>query len=216
MYIRIFFVFSKAGVDPAASSEVASSSSVLPDSMYTPAQQQQSTNLSTERISTTSHASSPVAGGSATIAVPSNGQPPTHPRMPTSLANGHRQTNMINPSATGVYPNREASFGNMPPTQQLANPLLFDNVTNLLPGTSGQIMVGQPDSSSQMFLQGQLQHQQMDTMMGGNNKNLQPQEVMLNLMKEYGNPEQIGSLFDQQMADPFNIQMSLPLMDYFD
>ena len=72
-------------------------------------------------------------------------------------------------------------------------------------------MMGQGDAPSQMF----LQHQQMDITMVGNNKNLQP-EVMLNLMKEYGNPEQIGSLFDQQMADPFNIQMSLPLMDYFD
>ena len=74
------------------------------------------------------------------------------------------------------------------------------------------MMMGQGDASSQMFLQHQ---QQMGTVMPGNNKNLQP-EVMLNLMKEYGNPEQIGSLFDQQMADPFNIQMSLPLMDYFD
>ena len=78
-------------------------------------------------------------------------------------------------------------------------------------------MMGQADTtSSQLFLQGQPQHQQMDAMMAGNNKNLQPQEVMLNLMKEYGNAEQIGNLFDQQMADPFNIQMSLPLMDYFD
>lgn len=73
------------------------------------------------------------------------------------------------------------------------------------------MMMGQGDTSSQMF----LQHQQIGAVMGGNNKNMQP-EVMLNLMKEYGNPEQIGSLFDQQMADPFNIQMSLPLMDYFD
>lgn len=181
--------------------------------MYSPAQQQ-SVNVPTERISSTSHASTPVA--SSNNAVPSNGQQSAHMRMPTSLANGHRQGNMISQSAAGVYPNREASFGNMPPTQQIANPVMFDNVPNLLPGTSNQMMVGQADTSSQMFLQGQPQHQQMDTMMGSTNKNLQPQEVMLNLMKEYGNPEQIGSLFDQQMADPFNIQMSLPLMDYFD
>ena len=196
----------------------ATSSSTLPDSVYTPAQQQ-GMNLSTERISSTSHANSPVASSNGAVPVPSNAQPSSHMRMPTNLANGHRQGNMVNPSAaTGVYQNREASFGNMPSAQpqQLSNPLLFDNVANLLPGTSNQIMVGQADSSSQMFLQGQ--HQQMDAMtMGANNKNLQPQEVvMLNLMKEYGNPEQIGSLFDQQMADPFNIQMSLPLMDYFD
>ena len=213
------FLCSKAGVEPSANNEAASSSSALPDSVYTPAQQQ-GMNLSSERISSTSHASSPVASSNAAIPVPSNPQPSSHMRMPTNLANGHRQGNMVNPSAaTAVYQNREASFGNMPATQpqQLSNPLLFDNVPNLLPGTSSQIMVGQADSSSQMFLQGQPQHQQMDVMMGSNNKNLQPQEVvMLNLMKEYGNPEQIGSLFDQQMADPFNIQMSLPLMDYFD
>lgn len=189
--------------------------------MYTMAQQQ-SVNLSSDRISSTSHtaANSPVASSNTAVATPSNGQPSPHVRMPTSLANGHQQANMINPSVTGVYANsREASFGNMAPAQQIPNPLIFNNVTStsLLPGTSNQIMVGQADSSSQMFLQtGQLQHQQMDTVMGSNNKNLQPQEVMLNLMKEYGNPEQIGSLFDQQMADPFNIQMSLPLMDYFD
>lgn len=182
--------------------------------MYTGVQQQ-SVNLPTERISSTTHASSPVA---STTALPSNGQPPAHMIMPTNLANGHRQPSMINPTATEMYQNREASFGNMPP-QQITNPLIFDNVASLLPGTSNQIMVGQVDTSSQLFLQGQpqqQQQQQMDIMMGGNNKNLQPQEVMLNLMKEYGNPEQIGSLFDQQMADPFNIQMSLPLMDYFD
>ena len=178
--------------------------------MYTPAQQQ-NVNLSSENISSTTHTPSPVASGNNAIAVPSNGQPPTHARIPTSLANGHRQTNMINPSTTAVFSSREASFGNMPPAQQFTNPLLFDNVTNLLPGSSGQGMMGQGDAPSQMF----LQHQQMDITMAGNNKNLQP-EVMLNLMKEYGNPEQIGSLFDQQMADPFNIQMSLPLMDYFD
>ena len=210
----MYSLFSKAGVEPAAGNEVVSSS-VLPDSMYTSAQQQ-GVNLSTERISSTSHASSPVASSNVAVPVPSVAQPSSQMRMATNLANGHLQPNMVNPSATGMYQNREASFGNMPGSQQLANPLLFDNVANLLPGASSQIMVGQADSSSQMFLQGQPQHQQMDTMMGGNNKNLQPQEVMLNLMKEYGNPEQIGSLFDQQMADPFNIQMSLPLMDYFD
>ena len=201
---------SKAGVEPAPSNEATSSSSVLPDSMYSPAQQQGG-SLSTERISSTSHASSPIGSSTAAIPVPSNNsQPPSHMRMP-------RQGSMMNQSATAVYQNREPSFGNMPATQQqLTNPLIFDNIANLLPGTSGQIMVGQADTSSQMFLQGQPQHQQMDTMMGANSKNLQPQEVMLNLMKEYGNPEQIGSLFDQQMADPFNIQMSLPLMDYFD
>ena len=210
----VYALFSKAGVEPSASNEAASSSA-LPDSMYTPPQQ--GMNLSTERISSTSHASSPVASSNTAIPVPSNAQPSSHMRMPTNLVNGHRQGNMVNPSATAVYQNREASFGNMQTTQQLPNPLIFDNITtNLLPGTSNQIMVGQADSSSQMFLQGQPQHQQMDVMMGSNNKNLQPQEVMLNLMKEYGNPEQIGSLFDQQMADPFNIQMSLPLMDYFD
>ena len=181
--------------------------------MFTPPQQQ-GVNLSTERISsTTSHAGSPVPSSNAVVPVPSNGQPSSaHMRMQTNLANGH-QTGMMNPST--VYQNREASFGSMPNAPQLANPLVFDNLPNLLPGASNQIMVGQADSSSQMFLQGQPQHQQMDGLMGGNNKNL-PQEVMLNLMKEYGNPEQIGSLFDQQMADPFNIQMSLPLLDYFD
>jgi len=171
----------------------------------------QNVNLPTERISSTSHASSPVASSTA---LPSNGQPPAHMIVPTNMANGHRQPNVINP--TGMYQNREASFGNIPP-QQITNPLIFDNVGSLMPATSNQIMVA--DTSSQMFLgqpQQQQQQQQMDIMMGGNNKNLQPQEVMLNLMKEYGNPEQIGSLFDQQIADPFNIQMSLPLMDYFD
>lgn len=180
--------------------------------MYSPAQQQ-NLNLSNERINSTSHANSPVASSNAAVPVPTPNNQPSHMRLPANLANGHRQANMVNPSSTtGVFPNREASFGNMPPAQQITNPLIFDNVANLLPGTSSQIMVGQADTS-QMFLQAQPQ---MDTMMGGSNKNLQPQEVMLNLMKEYGNPEQIGSLFDQQMADPFNIQMSLPLMDYFD
>ena len=213
--MRILHSFSKAGVEPATSNETPSSS-VLPDSMFTPSQQQ-GVNLSTERISsTTSHAGSPIASSNTAVPVPSNGQPsPAHMRMQTNLANGHHQASMMNPSTSAVYQSREASFGNMPNAPQLANPLVFDNVPNLLPGASNQIMVGQADSSSQMFLQGQPQHQQMDGLMGGNNKNL-PQEVMLNLMKEYGNPEQIGSLFDQQMADPFNIQMSLPLLDYFD
>lgn len=115
-----------------------------------------------------------------------------------------------------MFPNGDASF-NMQPQVQMGNAgMLFGQMPGLLPGSSNQVMAGQADSSSsQMFRPGLQQQQQMDPMMAGSNKNLQ-QEVILNLMKEYGNPEQIGSLFDQQMADPFNIQMQLPLMDYFD
>jgi len=138
-------------------------------------------------------------------------QPTSLFETPPNMSNGRAMMN-----SAAMFPNGDSSFGNMQPQLQMGNAaMLFGQMPGIIPGTSNQMVAGQADSSSQMFRSGLQQQQQVDPMMGGSNKNLQ-QEVILNLMKEYGNPEQIGSLFDQQMADPFNIQMQLPLMDYFD
>jgi len=210
-YNLLIFSSSKAGVDPTSSSSANSSEAVpmLPDSMGAPQQPvpqqqpQQPMTPASERVRT-QPPSNPATNANMVL---------SNPTQPTSLFG--TSPNMSNGrammSSAPMFPNGDASFGNM---QQMGNAaMLFGQMPGLLPGSSNQIIPGQADPSSQIFRG--LQQQPVDPMMGGSNKNLQ-QEVILNLMKEYGSPEQIGSLFDQQMADPFNIQMQLPLMDYFD
>ncbi|XP_065911548.1 protein cycle-like isoform X2 [Dysidea avara] len=210
-------LLSKAGVDPNTSSSTNGSEAVsmLPDSVGTPQQPapqqqqpQQSVTAPSERVRT-QPPSNPATNANMLLSNPT--QPTSLFGAPPNMSNGHAMM-----SSAAMFPNGDASFGNMQPQLQMGNAaMLFGQIPGMLPGTSNQMVTGQADTSSQMFRPG-LQQQQVDPMMGGSNKNFQQQEVILNLMKEYGNPEQIGSLFDQQMADPFNIQMQLPMMDYFD